>query len=212
MTVGGRVIRAPSLAAGLGAGNAPGKFELSVEIIPTPFILAAQLAKWGMDVRSFHEPLKRSVQKVASPSFRKNFDVGGRPAWEPWSEVTVERREAQGFGEGAILVKTGLLKSVAGQLNIWTITRDQAAVSSLPRAPYGAVHQQGTSGGVGEVTRARAVRERREITQTVSLRAPIPARPWALLQPEDIDDIEEVFVNWFRERMALSGAMTPSVG
>lgn len=46
--------------------------------------------------------------RIMQESFKKNFDAGGRPSWEPLAESTVESRERLGFsGAEPILVRTG---------------------------------------------------------------------------------------------------------
>ena len=45
---------------------------------------------------------------IMRESFTKNFESGGRPAWEPLSQETVDSREKMGFsGSEPILVRTG---------------------------------------------------------------------------------------------------------
>lgn len=152
---------------------------------PSLAITASQLDKLGIDIRSFKEPLKRCVQQVMAPSFRKNFDAEGRPdAWEPLAEWTVEYRELKGFtGDGPILNRTGLLKRTMQQLNIWTINTTTASLQGLPdKIWYGAIHQAGYAGG----GKANA----------------IPQRQFALLQDEDFDAIEKIFEDWLDERIA----------
>jgi phage gpG-like protein len=124
--------------------------------------------------KSLRAPLKEAIQKVVAPSFRQNFDVGGRPAWEELTPQTVAR------GGSKPLVRTGLLQTVAGQLNIWTIDgiEGMAYVDDLPRAQYGEFHQEGTSR--------------------------MPARPWAVFQDQDIEDINELFGDWVEAKWRRS--------
>jgi phage gpG-like protein len=130
-------------------------------------------------VRSFREPLKRSIQQVMGPSFRQNFTVGGRPAWPPLAEETL-RIKSKANQPADILVRTGRLRRVAGQLNLWTLSRDDARVVSIPSgADYGRFHMTGTRW--------------------------MPAREWMGFQPVDIQAIEQVFVEWIRERAERHG-------
>jgi phage gpG-like protein len=193
---------------GLGFGNAPGQM-VSIDWSPTPVILAASYETLGVMVRSFREPLKRSVQQVMAPSIRKNFDVEGRPPWQALSDVTIDIRAREGFSSGPILTRTGRLKKVAGQLNIWTIDTEKAFVSDLRNASYGIVHQGGAqfasrmggSSGLSELART-AMRSKRNTGGGIKQ---IPERPFLLIQEEDIDKIELVFVVWFAERCAAVG-------
>lgn len=148
--------------------------DFEVRITPPAWIIAASFFAFAIDLRSFRVPLKRAVQQVASPSMQKNFELGGRPAWEPLAEGTLKQKQGD-----RTLVETGLLQRVAGQLNLWTITSEDASIDSMPRATYGEFHQFGTS--------------------------KMPARPWADLQEEDLVAIDDVFGLWFMERLARAG-------
>jgi phage gpG-like protein len=186
-------IKAVTTPRGLKLGNVPGKV-ISVDWDPSPAILAAGYFDFGISLRSYREPLKRSVQKVVAPSIKHNFEVGGRPAWLPLAEYTQEARAREGYGSARpILVRTGKLKRVAGQLNIWTIESDKAFVSQLPGADYGIVHQGG--GGAGAFKGMAG--------DLIS--GEVPARPFLLIQDDDVDRIETVFLDWARERLVLAG-------
>lgn len=154
-------------------------FTTRYDFTPAPAIIAASVNKLGMDIRSFREPLKRAIREVMIPSFQKNFAAGGRPAWEPLSEVTVEMR-----GSGTpILVRSGRLRRTMGQQNIWTVTSEHAVIQGMPaHSWYGIIHQSGNR------------------TNTIT-----PARPFALIQPEDHDKIVEVFDRWLGERATAVG-------
>jgi phage gpG-like protein len=195
---------------------------------PTVGISARGIDKLGIDIRSFREPLKRAVQQVMAPSFQRNFAEEGRPDhWEPLSDVTLAIRDREGFGN-KILDRTGRLKKVTGQLNIWTIGRETAVVRDLPESVwYGKVHQAGF-GGSGGGSKMRtylkkaggdakeaqklldddlimAMRTGTKVTGEKRTVSEIPARPFIVLQEEDFDEIEKVFVSWLRERMIRSG-------
>lgn len=151
----------------------------------TPRMMASDFDKLGVNVRSFREPLKRSIQQVLAPSFQHNFDVGGRPTWRPLTDDTVTRKQRLGYSPDP-LVRTGLLQRVAGQLNIWEIDRESAQVNvgNLPRASYGAVHQLGS-----------------EFIAADGFSKGVPQRPWAVIQEEDANEVEEVFFTWIEERI-----------
>lgn len=151
---------------------------LNYDFNPTVHLLVGQLDTFGMSFRSYREPLKRAVQQVMAPSFKKNFDLGGRPPWQELKDETITQRNYLG-ATGGTLVKTGLLRKVAQQLNLWKIGTDEAMIQQMPRAQYGAVHQEGS--------------ER------------VPQREWAVVQPEDMDQIEEIFVAWVAERLVAAG-------
>jgi phage gpG-like protein len=188
---------------------------LSIDWDPEPFIIAAQYVKLGASLRDFHEPLKRAVEKVVAPSIAQNFDEEGRPHWQPLAADTINTRMNAGFGGGPILDREGALKSVASSSKIWTIGKDEASIQDLPQEVwYGKVHQGGASfstGGRGGPLNA--------LRRVAGLRAQgggggtgvIPERPFLMIQTKDVDEIEDVFVNWVRERVALAG-FRPGIG
>lgn len=196
--------------------NAAGNL-VSVEFRPSIAISATRLERLGIDIRSFREPLTRSVREVMVPSIRKNFDSGGRPAWSPLSDATLASRKAQGISGSEILVKSGALRKVATQINVWNVTSETASVRALPaNVQYGYYHQAGaarsgrqTSGGGARLTVAQ-MRERagnsklrgkkKNSRAGGSSSGAIPARPFFVIQPEDHKDIQKVFLKWFEER------------
>jgi phage gpG-like protein len=144
----------------------PANIGFDLTFIPPLAFLERDLRAIGADIRSFREPLTRAIKEVMAPSIGTNFEVGGRPPWEPLSEGTLAVRD----DGGQILDRTGTLKAAAQQLN----------VDNLPEtAWYGVIHQNG--GGF------------------------IPARVFVNMQPEDEDQVEEVFVKWFGERLGAHG-------
>ena len=220
------------VAAGMLSGGNAGKFGIEIDWHPTPFILAAQFQVLGLNVKSFHEPLKRSVQQVMAPSIRKNFEVEGRPAWAPLTDTTNRLRSYYGFTPAhPILGRTGRLKRIAGQLNVWNIDREQAYAQGLPGAWYGMMHQLGYAAGGGSKTTSmpaglsneqqlRWARQQRLARQAsggtagqakASGGSGIPARPFLIILQEDVDNIEKVFVEWFQERCTRVG-FVPGVG
>lgn len=149
-------------------------------VVPPLAILQANFKQLAIDIRSFREPLKRSIQGVIAPSIGVNFAVGGRPAWADLEEDTVRAKASEGIANPSLpLTRKGKLKKVAQQLNAWTITKDNAFMNRLPGADYGWYHVTGTRF--------------------------MPERDFAIIQPEDIDEIEEVFRIWLYQRMARSG-------
>lgn len=154
-------------------------FTSSYDFVPSPRIIAGDIDKLGMDIRSFAEPLRRAIKEVMIPSFRQNFAQGGRPPWEPLSDVAVEIRGSA----HPILIRSGRLQRTMAQQNIWTVTQDEAFIQGLPaHSWYGVIHQEGGTRPV-----------------------PTPARPFALIQPEDEEKIVQVFDRWLGERAARVG-------
>ncbi len=156
-------------------------FDFWVEMSPNPRILTDDFTQWGLDIRSAKEPLKRSIQEVMAPSFKANFDEGGRPSWEPLSETTLLMKALAGQPSD-ILVATGQLKKTVQQLNLWKIDGPggEAYIDTLPeKISYGKFHMEGT---------------RR-----------MPARPFMDFQEEDLDKIQEIFADWIVERAVRNG-------
>jgi phage gpG-like protein len=199
---------------------------------PSLGIVAKNVERLGIDIRSMREPLTRSVRQVMVPSIRKNFDSGGRPAWEPLAPSTIARRN---FSAWPILVRKGKLRRGVTTISVWTITQTAATIKDLPdRIWYGKVHQAGYSGGNNARDWFSAYKEaaRRQLgpratekdvnnfafklfDRDQAKRGPtpvqisdIPARPFALFQDEDLEDIQEVFADWLEERARRVGRFT----
>jgi len=158
---------------------------LTLDFDPKLSVIKRDLDALGADIRSFKEPLKRCVQKVIIPSIQANFDAGGRPAWAPYANSTLEFHEMLGTAmSSSMLNRTGALKATMGNVSNWTITTDSAKLSDLPqRVWYGKVHQAGYGGNSGK--------------------GQIPARPFVMFQDEDADKITKIFADWLDERIAL---------
>lgn len=200
---------------------------VSFEFKPTVGILARDVEKFGIDIRSFREPLRRAVKEVMIPSIKKNFTSQGRPGWEPLAEDTLLLRARIGK-TGPILQRSGALMKNMGYTTMWTITQDYAIIKDLPqRVWYGKVHQEGVSsmktrlkneiknaaakgikmspGTAAKVVQAKIDKEILSGKASKHGRTQIPARPFVMFQDEDYDGIEEVFNKWLGERAARAG-------
>lgn len=149
-------------------------FEIAGNFPRDAFILAADLDRLGFDIRSFKEPLTRSIRQIIIPSIRKNFESGGRPEWQQLAASTISKRIREGYGIWPPLTKTSALKKKATAFGIWTIDRDSATMQE-PRIKYAKYHQSGT----------------RRMVQ----------RAFAMIQDEDEDDVETIFRIWLEERI-----------
>jgi phage gpG-like protein len=198
-----------SLANGLKVASL---FEMGFDFTPTLGLKAAQFDALDVDIRSFREPLKRSIQGVIAPSIGKNFIAGGRPtSWTPLSDMTipVKANANPKFPVEDPLLRSGLLMKTMQQLNIWTISSTEAAIQSLPeKIWYGNVHQSGTnmqgtaaqaSGGTAEgfMSMMDAVLAGGSGERGMN----IPARPFAMIQTSDLDAIQDVWEIWLNERI-----------
>jgi len=184
--------------------------NLGYSFTPSLAMSAKQFNKLDVDIRSFREPLKRSIQRVIAPSIGQNFVSNGRPdGWVPYADDTVTMKMSDPknkFGPENMLRRSGLLWKTMQQYNIWTVTRTQAAILDLPsKVWYGALHQ----GGFG--VRASDVKPAKEGSMFLSpqelhdmgarAKVQIPARPFAMFQTRDIDKVQEVFADWLQERV-----------
>lgn len=185
---------------------------------PSVGIIARDIDKLEMDIRSFKEPLSRAVKKVIIPSIQANFEAEGRPSWEPYSPGTIEIREKMGQPVGKLLNKTGALQKVMKRFNIWTVNQNAAILLDLPENVwYGKIQQSGYSGTsmnaaikkTGSASAAfRQLQEKlrhsiKTGTTVKNFDFSIPARPFIMIQDHDIRDIQKVFEDWLQERIAL---------
>jgi phage gpG-like protein len=188
---------------------------LGIHFEPAMIISARKVDKLGLDIRSFKEPLKRSLQQVIIPGIRKQFDVEGRsPRWPALADGTVRQRG----NAHPILNRTGKLRRTMGYLNIWTIDREKAYIQDLPeKIWYGKVHQSGATfsvrGGGGYNVDTAALskylnyRGRRLGSSKgfETSQGEIPARPFVVLYKKDEVQVQRIFNEWLGERAARAG-------
>jgi phage gpG-like protein len=183
-------------------------------------MVARDMDRLGIDIRSFKVPLTRSIKRVMIPSIRKNFETGGRPPWEPLASDTVKLR---GGSAWPILVRTGKLKKAATRFTIWDISQTSAAVRRLPNNVwYGALHQEGTGGfgrfmqkaekELGAGASPRDILGRAFDLLDIERGGPrghraivIPQRRFIMYQEDDLDDIQQIFLEWLTERTVRVG-------
>lgn len=208
---------------------------LAFDFSPTIGILARDLDKMGVDIRSWRVPLTNAVRNVMIPSFQENFQAGGRPdAWEPLSEATQLIRERAGQS-GSTLVRSGALKRNMGYMTMWDITDSYAIVKQLPdRVWYGAIHQSGYGTTAAQITGKIKVAAKKGVKLSAGAAAkqvmddldaklrsalasgqpvgssadrahPIPARPFVMFQDEDLPKVDDEFRKWIDMRVAAAG-------
>lgn len=189
--------------------------NLGFEFKPTLAMSAKAFDILDLDIRSFRVPLKRSIQQVAAPSIGKNFTSHGRPeAWQPYAEDTVTMKmndPKNKYGPEDLLRRSGLLWKTMQQLNVWTITTNQAAILALPdKIWYGGLHQAGYGISAAAVTPAKGMFASPEELSAMggAGKVRIPARPFAMFQTEDLDKIQEVFATWMMERATARLGLT----
>jgi phage gpG-like protein len=198
----------PMFAGGLQINQSLMVHQVSIDMHfePSVGLLARRLDKLGLDIRSFREPLEQAVRHVIIPSIRKNFDYEGRPKWTALSGATIERRMIEGYGPGPILARSGNLRGVATQLSIWTIDREKALVTDIPSSAwYGKVHQAGATFSFSSGAGAGVKYLGRVVGGASGGQGKIPARPFLMIQDQDIPKIERVFDRWLGERIRAAG-------
>lgn len=189
------------------------------EFQPAPGIVAKHIHKFGMELaRGFRTPLVTAVNEIMTRSIFRNFQAGGRPTpWEPLADYTVKVRGTT----GPILIRSGALQRAASSFEVWTITNDSASIRKLPADVwYGNLHQAGY-GSVAQLARKiLGSRARQADVEEMGMRIAlgivdrppsvqskivIPERPFALFQQEDIEDIQDIFIDWMERRADAAG-------
>lgn len=184
---------------------------------PSIGIAAARVNDLAGKIKSFREPLLISIREVMVPSIRRNFDQGGRPAWEPLSSSTLKIRKYYGIDSSKILVRSGALRRVASQINIWTVTATTAMILDLPQKVwYGKIQQAGASSAdIGHLLAkhgnlSAALQAKAADLKTIKdaggegEAGAIPAREFILFQEEDIEAIHAVFGAWLDMRIEIA--------
>jgi phage virion morphogenesis protein len=140
--------------------------------------LVRRLEQLALDTRRVEAPLKAAGQ-VAVHSIEQNFKAQGRPQkWTPLQPRTLaRRRKGRGKGGARILIDTARLKN---SINAKLVEGPGVAVGT--NVIYARRHHYGYPGGKGRG------------------RSKTPARPFMLLQPEDIDSIDRIFVRHIAKR------------
>lgn len=153
--------------------------EITGDFYRDSLILAGDLDRLALNIRSLREPLTRAVKEVIIPSIRANFSAEGRPSWAPLALDTIRIRGAS----GPILNRTGILLRTATQFNIWKIDMDSAVIVSLDsKVKYAKYHQSGTKN--------------------------MPQREFIKYQEHDEIEIEAIFYSWLVDRSVRMGRFT----
>jgi phage gpG-like protein len=192
--------------------------NVDIEFSPSVLITANKIDRFAGKISSFREPLTRAVKEILIPSFRANFEEGGRPDhWEPLSADTLEIRSRLGGDGDSPLIRTGALEAAATSMSPWKIGDAAAVFTSLPaNVWYGTIHQGGYEGksmrSLAKKTGSAGAALQNIINQQkAAMRggstisgggAPaIPARPFILVQDEDEDAITELFIEWVDQQL-----------
>ncbi len=139
------------------------------------------LRKLSRHVEDMTPVMKKIGRKIVT-SVQENFNRegrysrkgswrGGSKRWEPLAESTIKQRKRQGYWPGKILTRLGGLK---GSI-ISHAGKDHVVVGT--NVIYAAIHQFGGKAGRGH-------------------RAKIPARPFLVVQDEDLEEIREEIADY----------------
>lgn len=179
-----------------------GGLSFNMSFIPPLAVVAGRINTLGTGISTFDEPLRRAIKEIVIPSIQTNFDVGGRPAWQPMSGETPGIAARMGSPVRKLLVRTGALKGAMGEVSSWNITNESASLYIPLDVWYGYIHQAGFAGkGGGQSAKGKSFQW---IVKNASKDMPvsaIPQRPFAVLQPEDEADIQDMFMEWLGEKI-----------
>lgn len=155
------------------------------------------LVKYRKSIQNM-EPVMHRIGEIVRASVRKNFDVGGRPEWQPLKPSTLSRRK----GDAPLVVRGdhGGLKGSIG------FRAADTSVVVYADKVYAKTHQQGAKKGEFGHIEVVIPRHRRQIggrihrvrRYTRKIFVPwgdIPARPFMKIQPEDIQHIHSMIID-----------------
>lgn len=153
--------------------------------------LLKRIGKLATDVTHVERPLKAAGALVQA-SVQKNFNEQGRPEkWTPLHPRTLaRRRKGKGKGGSKILIDSARLRN---SIQFQLITGPAVEVGT--NVEYAARHHFGFSAGFYKQTKARMSDKRDKKGRRIGRRGlgRTPARPFLLLQGEDIRDIGDLF-------------------
>ncbi len=130
-------------------------------------------------------PLMSELGEIAISSIEKNFEVGGRYSspeswrggsrkWKPLAAPTIKQRAKKGYWPGKILQRVGQLAASISK----KVSRDSVSVGT--NKIYAAIQQFGGKAGRGH-------------------KVTIPARPYIVIQDEDITEMKAAINNYLLE-------------
>lgn len=152
-------------------------------------------------------PLMKSIARIAVASVQENFRIGGRPKWAANALSTLRRK-----GGKPVLFFHGFLRNVVFSANATTArvgvqpnTEAYAAIQNFGgtiKHPGGTPYWSSVERpGLAEfVSKAVGAKYNLPVTKPHDIK--IPARPYMLLQPEDLDDIKTTAEEYLKDALA----------
>lgn len=194
--------------------------RVGVNLWPPPQIYAEEFDNMGLNIKSLREPLTRAVRQVMIPRFKQNFSTESA-AGERWQPLSYYYERSRKYKGKPILVQTGALKRVATRFTkTWTINgiSGQAYInvgSIQNEVPYLLLHQLGEeyySAG-GSSMESDTSRRAKKGKGFVAAGGPqnVPARPFFVINGDDVDAVADVFDEWVTEIVWMRGGIT-SIG
>jgi phage gpG-like protein len=150
--------------------------DVDVKTKPDVDHAARLLGNLGRSLDNKRDPLEKSSE-VISRSVAETIVTAGRGTWEPLDPGTIKNKARDGFPPDPLIRTGALLRAVRAKAR-WHITQSEADFGHLRAARYGYFHMTGTDRGM-------------------------PARPWAVVYPDDERQIHEVFEDWVTAQIRL---------
>jgi phage gpG-like protein len=148
-------------------------------------------------------PALNDIGNMLTTSILRNFEEGGRPSWVDLKPSTWARKTTT-----KILVESGMRGGLMGSIgyDLENSGRRLIVGAIQYEVPYAAAHQFGLKGRIEQSiaahTRAAhvrrtkrgpvAVKEHQVSAHTRTINQNIPARPFVVIQPEDLIEIEQI--------------------
>ena len=137
--------------------------------------------------RGLRKPFERIRDEVMIPSIRTNFDVGGRPRWEPLSLATFQ---SGGFGGREAFIQSGASGIIGGRVPL--TKSGQLKRAATAKARFKIRNNEMTYGDWPEKRWFGPVHNLPDLSR----KAKIPNRPFTLIQEEDKVAITEIMMEW----------------
>ena len=139
----------------------------------------ADLSRDLAGTNSMKQPLLDIAKEVLAPSIDKNFKVGGRPS--RWAAVSPISAYRDLHGDGPPLWVTGKMKRAASALARFKVSENTMNYGYFPPSLWFAMVHDSAS---------------------VSARANIPHRPFALIQADDIPKMGDILMDWVERQVS----------